>query len=68
LTRTIGTALRGLLADPNKAKAKPHVVDLVALAVRVYAAWWREHPDIPRESVVEAIGDVAAAGARRVGR
>jgi AcrR family transcriptional regulator len=68
MTQKTGKALRGLLADPNKAKAKPHVVDLVALAVRVYASWWHEHPDVPRERVVEAIGDVAAAGARRVGR
>jgi AcrR family transcriptional regulator len=67
VTDDVGAALRGLLAHPRKAKAKPQLVDLVALAVHVYAAWWHDHRDVPREQVVEAIGDVAAAGARRVG-
>jgi len=68
VARDVGTALRGLLAHPGKAKAKPQLVDLVALAIRVYAAWWYDHRDVSREHVVAAISDVAAAGARRVGR
>jgi AcrR family transcriptional regulator len=68
VAREVGATLRGLLAHPAKAKGKPEIVDLVGLAVRVYAAWWHDHRTVPRKRVVEAIGDVAAAGARRVGR
>ena len=67
VARDVSAALRDLLADPGKAKAKPQLVDLVALAVRVYAAWWHDHRRVPRKHVVEAIGDVAVAGARRLG-
>ena len=63
----VGSALRTLLAQPGKVKAKPHLIELSALAVRVYASWWREHPDVPRAAVVAAIADVAAAGAKRIG-
>jgi AcrR family transcriptional regulator len=62
----VGQALRGVLTPPAKARAKPDLVDLVALAVRTYASWWREHPDVPRSAVVDAITDLAAAGARRL--
>ena len=62
----VGATLRGLLAQPEKAKAKPRNVELVALAVRVYASWWHEHRDVPRKEVVDAIGDLAAAAARRI--
>src|SRR4051794_25418245 len=67
IERSISKSLRGLLALPEKQLAKPHLVDLVALAVRTYAAWWYEHPKVPREEVLEAILDVAAAGATRIG-
>jgi AcrR family transcriptional regulator len=62
----VGSSLRTLLAQREKARAKPHLVELTALAVRVYATWWREHPEVRRADVVEAIGDVAAASARRL--
>src|SRR3954447_24669483 len=60
---SISKELRKLLALPEKRLAKPHLVDLVALAVRTYAAWWYAHPEVSREQVLEAILDVAAAGA-----
>ena len=63
----VSAALRELLAHPEKARDKPDLVDLVALAVRTFAAWWQTHPDVPRDQIVEAIGDLAAAGARRIG-
>jgi AcrR family transcriptional regulator len=66
--KAVSAALRGLLAHPEKAKGKPDLVDLVALAVRTYASWWHSHPEVPREQLVEAIGDLAAAGARRLNR
>src|SRR5436190_406932 len=64
----ISSSLRRLLALPAKARAKPHLVDLVALAVRTYAAWWYGNPEVPRDEVLEAILDVAAAGAKRMGQ
>lgn len=66
IDHAVSQTLRGLLAHPEKAKGKPDLVDLVALAVRTYASWWYSHRDIPREHLVEAIGDLAAASARRL--
>src|SRR3954463_13151010 len=43
----VSKALRSLLAMPAKVRAKPDVVELVALAVRTYAAWWQDHPTVP---------------------
>jgi hypothetical protein len=62
----VTAALRGLLAHPKKSREKPFLVDLVALAVTTYATWWQAHPEVPRSEIVEAIGDLAAAGARRI--
>jgi hypothetical protein len=36
--------------------------------IRVFAAWWYEHRDVPREQVVEAIMDAARAGPRHIAR
>jgi AcrR family transcriptional regulator len=66
VSEEVGATLRGLLAHPRKATARPELVELVALAVRTYATWWRDHPEVPRSEIVEAIGDLAAAGARRI--
>jgi AcrR family transcriptional regulator len=65
--RAVGATLRALLAHPEKAEGKPDLVELVALAVRTFASWWQSHPEVPRAEVVEAIGDLAAAAARRLG-
>jgi hypothetical protein len=43
-------------------------VELVATAIRAFAAWWYEHREIPRDQVADAIVDVARAGARRASR
>ena len=64
--REVAKGLRELLAMPAKVRAKPDIVELVALAVRTYARWWQDHPSVPREDIVEAIGDFAAAAARRI--
>jgi AcrR family transcriptional regulator len=59
-------ALAALLAAPSKrSKEGGRQVDLVGTAIRTFAAWWYDHRDVPREQVVDAIADVAAAGARR---
>lgn len=65
VSESVSASLRELLALPAKTEAHPELVDLVALAVRTYALWWYAHPEVPREDVVEAIGDVAAAASRR---
>jgi AcrR family transcriptional regulator len=63
---SVAATLRGLLAASDKRTARPELVDLVALAVRTYASWWQHHPEIPREEVVDAIADLAAAAAHRI--
>lgn len=63
---SISKALRRLLAVPEKQLAKPHLVELTATAIRSFAAWWYDHPRVPREEVLEAILDVAVAGAQRI--
>jgi AcrR family transcriptional regulator len=66
LARQRTAALGALLATPAKrATAGPHV-ELVGAAIRAFAAWWYEHRDVPVEQVVEAIVDVARAGARHL--
>jgi AcrR family transcriptional regulator len=59
-------ALALLLASPSKRGAKRAHVELAATAIRAFAAWWYEHRDVPREQVVDAIMDVARAGAERI--
>lgn len=66
VSESVSTALRELLALPSKTEEHPELVDLVALAIRTYALWWYDHPDVPREDVREAIMDVAVASARRI--
>jgi AcrR family transcriptional regulator len=63
---SVASTLRYLLAAPGKLESRPELVDLVAMAVRTYASWWRTHREVPREQVVEAIGDLAAAAAHRI--
>jgi hypothetical protein len=59
-------ALIALLARPGKIEeAGPHV-ELVAVAMRAFVAWWYEHPDVPQEQIAEAIMDVARAGAQHI--
>ena len=65
---SVAATLRSLLAAPGKRTARPELVDLVALAVRTYASWWQDHPEVPREEVVDAIADLAAASANRVNK
>jgi AcrR family transcriptional regulator len=63
---SVAAALRQLLTRPGDSEARPALVDLVALAVRTFASWWQDHPEIPREDVVDALIDMAAAGAHRM--
>ena len=63
---SVAESLRYLLAAPEKRANASDLVELVALAVRTYASWWREHPEVPREEIVAMIGDLAAISARRI--
>jgi AcrR family transcriptional regulator len=65
LAQELRAALRELLARPDKRAAAGTHVELVATAIRTFTDWWYEHPEIPRAEVVNAIRDVAGAGARR---
>jgi AcrR family transcriptional regulator len=66
ISDSLSGALRAFLAPAEKRVAKPEIVELVALAVRTYAAWWEQHREVPREQVVAAISDIAAAAANRI--
>jgi AcrR family transcriptional regulator len=63
---SVAATLRYLLTAPGKRATRPELVDLVALAVRTYAAWWQNHREVAREQVVDAIMDLAAAAAHRI--
>jgi AcrR family transcriptional regulator len=60
-------ALSRLLAKPAKHAGAATHVSLMATTIRAFAAWWYEHRDVPREQVVDAVMDVAAASAHRIG-
>ncbi|MEA2467841.1 MAG: hypothetical protein QOJ57_1967 [Thermoleophilaceae bacterium] len=65
LARERAEALAPLLARASKGESAPHV-ELMSTAIRAFAAWWYDHREVPRGQVVDAIMDVAAAGARHV--
>jgi AcrR family transcriptional regulator len=66
LARRRAEGLAAVLATPAKRARSGVQVELVATAIRAFAAWWYEHREVPRDQVAQAIVDVARAGARRV--
>jgi AcrR family transcriptional regulator len=63
LAKERSDALAETLARPGKREqAQPHV-ELVATAIRTFASWWYDHQDVARAQVVDAITDIAQAGA-----
>lgn len=56
--------LADLLASEAKRKNSERHISLVIAGIRAFTAWWREHKDVPRERVVDAIVQFASAGAR----
>lgn len=66
LTEELRAALYEVLASPGKRKTAGAQVDLAATAIRSFTSWWYDHPEVPRSEVVDAIQDVARAGARRL--
>jgi hypothetical protein len=39
---------------------------LLATAIRSFAGWWDDNPDVPRELVVAAVVDFADSAAKRL--
>jgi AcrR family transcriptional regulator len=68
LARRREQALNRLLTRRAKLARDQPLAGLVATAIRTFAEWWYEHQDVPRERVVDAIMDVAAASARHIPR
>jgi AcrR family transcriptional regulator len=65
LARRRADGLAAVLATPEKRARSGAHIELVATAIRTYAAWWYEHREVPQERVAQAIVDVARAAARR---
>jgi AcrR family transcriptional regulator len=61
-------ALARLLTPRAKLARDRPLAGLIGTSIRAFAEWWYEHRDVPRERVVDAIMDVAAAAARRLPR
>lgn len=53
-------------ADAHERATKKLYTELLITAVRTFAAWWHEHPRVPRERVLEAILAFARAGAENL--
>jgi AcrR family transcriptional regulator len=68
LARRREQALNRLLTRRAKLARDEPLAGLVGTAIRAFAEWWYEHQGVPRERVVEAIMDVAAASARNIPR
>jgi AcrR family transcriptional regulator len=66
LTRERTASLAALLATSDKQAHDSLHIDLVAIGIRAFAAWWFEHQDVPSESISNAILDFAIAGAKRI--
>jgi AcrR family transcriptional regulator len=63
-------ALAGLMDKPRGAvhrRRKELFVALLATTIRGLSAWWHEHPDVPREEVVDAVMAIARSGIDRPG-
>jgi AcrR family transcriptional regulator len=59
-------ALTQLLTLPAKQEHAEPLAGLIGTAIRAFAAWWYEHPEVPQEQVVDSIMDVAHAAAVHV--
>jgi AcrR family transcriptional regulator len=59
-------ALIELLASRTKRTTKALHLDLVATAIRAFAGWWYDHPEVPREQITDAIVAFARAGAEGI--
>lgn len=68
LARRRRDGLAAVLATADKRARSDAQLELVATAIRAFAAWWYEHRDVPQDHVAQAILDVARAAARRFER
>jgi AcrR family transcriptional regulator len=47
-------------------RGKKLFAELMTTAIRAYAAWWHDHPRVPRKQVVDAVMDFTQAGVKRL--
>jgi AcrR family transcriptional regulator len=73
LQRERADLLASLLSPPGqKARGrragKQLFTELLTTGIRAYAAWWYDHPRVPRRRVVDTVMDFAQAGAKGLAR
>jgi AcrR family transcriptional regulator len=66
LARKRAESLSKLLAAPAKRADGAAHVELVAVGIRAFAAWWYDNRSVPRAAITAAILDFAASGARNI--
>ena len=59
-------AITVLLASTSKRASKGAHLDLIAVAIRAFSGWWYDHPNVPSQSITEAIMAFSRAGAEHV--
>jgi AcrR family transcriptional regulator len=59
-------ALAAALASPGKRQRNATQIGLVATAIRAFASWWYEHPDVPQEAIADSIVAFARAAAENM--
>jgi AcrR family transcriptional regulator len=59
-------ALSLLLASPGKRATNPLHVSMVVVAIRAFASWWHDHPDVPLAEIADAIMAFSRAGLESV--
>jgi AcrR family transcriptional regulator len=58
-----------LTQAPKKGRKNERLTgELVATAIRAYAAWWYDRPRVPRDIVVDAVMDFATVAVKRLSR
>ncbi|MDX6595732.1 MAG: hypothetical protein QOI72_1114 [Solirubrobacterales bacterium] len=61
-------AITELLASSGKRTSESLHLGLVAVAIRAFTGWWYDHPNVPSQSIAEAIMAFSRAGREHVGQ
>jgi AcrR family transcriptional regulator len=65
-TRAIGALYDAPSGGSAPPRGKARYASLLATAIRSFAGWWDDNPDVPRELVVAAVVDFADSAAKRL--
>ena len=65
-TQAIADLITPAVAAEADPAAKRLHTELLITAVRAFTAWWHDHPEVPRERVLDAILAFATAGAQHL--